>query len=81
MGNVPRGYTYINVCMLCLAQVHLTHQVFESSVSSDVCLMKKILTQLKKKDAADIFADPVPLEDVSLHAYFHIYLCTLYVRT
>ena len=55
----------LNAFLYANVQVHLAHQVFEYKVSPDVCLMKKILHQLKKKDAADIFADPVPLDDVS----------------
>lgn len=78
---------HIVCCMVCLCsyvhvmtdafsyhllQIQVSQQMFEARVCPAITMMRPVLSYLQKKDPADIFAEPVSAEDVSVLC---MYMC------
>ena len=52
--------------VLCIIQLRMMEEITRLSLTPLEVMMKRVLNKLSAKDPADIFAEPVPVDDVSV---------------
>ena len=57
-------YTLTTFCFYVSLQLRMSEEAFRLRLTPLEMIMKRLLTRLAAKDPADIFAEPVPLDDV-----------------